>query len=63
MIAAAADTYATADGGSLGDRVDPGGKGLSPNISDLARLSRALRTRIVRDIRRRHRLGFQEAAT
>ncbi|GAA3776899.1 hypothetical protein GCM10022206_14610 [Streptomyces chiangmaiensis] len=63
MIAAAADTYAIADGRLSGDRVDPGGEGPSPTVSDLAQLSRALRTRVVRDIRRRHRLGSEGAAT
>jgi hypothetical protein len=63
MIAAAADAYGTAGGEPPGDRADPGGQGPSPTISDLAQLSRALRTRVVRDIRRRHRLGSEGAAT
>ncbi|MEU6369616.1 DUF6545 domain-containing protein [Streptomyces sp. NPDC046931] len=63
MIAAAADTYS-----DVGEDPPPGQATLGPpgpplTTGDLARLSRALRSRVVKDMRRRSRAGREQAPT
>ncbi|MGV9248389.1 DUF6545 domain-containing protein [Streptomyces sp. NPDC003710] len=63
MIAAAVDTYSI-----VGEEPPPGPATLGPpgpplTTGDLARLSRALRTRVVKDVRRRSRARLEQAPT
>ncbi|GAA5706169.1 hypothetical protein AQJ43_37065 [Streptomyces avermitilis] len=60
MIAAAVDTHGTGsgeprDGHPSADQTNP-----PAATSDLAQLSRALRTRVVKDVRRRHRASLED---
>jgi hypothetical protein len=55
MIAAAVDTHNAAGGESPAGHVPTDRQSPPSTTSDLAQLSRALRTRVVKDVRRRHR--------